>query len=105
METYIGDTFRFDFSATLEDGSTYNFYPGDTLKVGIKDKLTNSRYVAMKQIDIKENTDIVSIEFSKEETEKWCAGNKILEVELTDAQGVVTTLYQDKLSVLGDVIK
>lgn len=105
METYIGDTFKFDFNATLEDGTTYDFYAGDILKVGIKDRLSSSVYVALKQIQIEETTDVVNVEFSKDETARWSTGNKILEVELTDTQGNVTTLYQDKLTVLGDVIK
>lgn len=98
-----GDTFNLDFSATL-DGEVYPFKMGDLLKVGIKDKLTNSRYVARKEINIDKETEIVPIFFSHKETQKWSLGDKILEVELTDADGIVTTLYQEKFKVEGDVI-
>ena len=47
MEIYRGDTFKVDFTATL-DGSVYQFKTGDTLKVGVKDKLSNTKLENLK---------------------------------------------------------
>ena len=103
MEIYRGDTLKFDFTATLE-GAVYQFKIGDLLKVGIKDRLSSSKYVLYKEIKITEATETVPIIFSHEETKKCSLGEKILEVELTDIEGTVTTLYQEKIKVIGDVI-
>jgi hypothetical protein len=104
MNLYRGDTFKFIFDATTEDGTAYIFQPGDVLKVGIKNKLTNSKCAFLKTINIEEEADNVLILFPHEETKKWCEGDKLLEIELTDTEGNVTTLLQEKLKVMGDVI-
>lgn len=105
LTCYRGDSLKFDFTATLEgEIYLYPFKMGDALKIGIKDNLTNSKYVAFKEIKIEEETEIVPVFFSHEETKKWSLGDKILEVELTDTDGIVTTLYQGKIKVIGDVI-
>lgn len=104
MDIFRGDTFKFDFTASLEDGTLYKFQPGDTLKVGIKERLTNPKCGVLKTIDIEEEAETIKIVFTHEETKKWCEGNKILEVELTDTQGNVYTLSQEKITVKGDVI-
>lgn len=103
-EMFRGDTLKFDFTANLEDGTLYKFQPGDTLKVGIKERLTNPKCGVLKKINIEEDTDTVKIVFPHEETRKWCEGDKVLEVELTDTQGNVYTLLQEKIKVMGDVI-
>ena len=104
MKIYRGDTFKFDFNATLEDGTPYIFQVGDILRVGIKAKLTNPRCVLIKEIKIEEETDSVHVIFPSNETKKFCLGDKLIEVELTDTLGNVTTLSQEKLTVIGDVI-
>jgi hypothetical protein len=104
MDIYRGDTFKFDFNATLEDGTNYEFQPGYILKVGIKEKLSNSKCAVLKTLKIEEATEVVSFIFPHEETKKWCEGDKLLEVELTNTRGEVTTLYQGKIKVIGDVI-
>lgn len=101
---YRGDTFKFDFTANLEDGTVYEFQPGDILKVGIKEKLSNPKCAVLKIINIEESTETVKIIFPHEETKKWCEGDKLLEIELTDTEGNVTTLLQDKIKIIGDVI-
>lgn len=104
MNIFRGDTFKFDFNATLEDGTNYEFQPGYILRVGIKEKLSNSKCAVLKTITIEEPKEEVNIVFSHEETKKWCEGEKMLEVELTNTMGEVTTLYQGKITVIGDVI-
>lgn len=104
MDIFRGDTFKFDFTANLEDDTPYIFQPGDILKIGIKEKITNPKCAALKTIRIEEVKETVNIIFSHEETKHWCEGDKILEVELTDTQGNVYTLTQEKLTVKGDVI-
>jgi hypothetical protein len=104
MDIFRGDTFKFDFTANLEDGTAYEFQVGDTLKEGVKDKLSNSRYVLFKTINFEKPTETIPIVFSHEETKRWCEGDKILEIELTDTQGNVYTLVQEKIKIVGDVI-
>lgn len=104
MEIYRGDTFRFNVTASLEDGTEYEFQKGDILKIGIKEKLTNSRYSYYKKIVIEEAEKTIKFVFSHEETKKFCEGNKILEVELTDNQGNVYTIIQETIKIVGDVI-
>lgn len=104
MELYRGDNLIFDFDTTLEDGTLYEFQKGDILKVGIKGKITNPKCALQKIIEIFEPTTTLTIEFTHEETKKWCTGTKILEIELTDTNGRVYTLNQEELTVLGDVI-
>jgi len=104
MQVFRGDTFEFDFNATSKDGGAYIFEPGDSLKIGIKQKLSNTKYVLFQKIDIEEEMDTVTVIFSHEEMKKCCKGDKILEVELTDKNGVVRTLYQNKITILEDVI-
>jgi len=104
VETYRGDTFEFDFNASSINGEAYIFKAGDSLKVGVKEKASNIKYVLFKKIDIKEETDTIPIVFSHEEMKKCYVGDKILEIELTDKDGNVRTLYQDKLTILEDII-
>ena len=102
---FRGDTFKYDIGVKMGDGSLYVFIPGDIIRIGIKNKLTNSRYVAYKEIEIEEKTTEVTVEFPPKETKKWSLEPKILEVELTDTHGDVRTIYQDKIEMKGDVIK
>ena len=104
MEIYRGDTFEFDFSSTLTDGTTYIFKEGDLLKIGVKEKLNNSRYLLYREVKIEKETDKIAIVFKPEETKKCSKGDKLLEVELTDKEGNVRTLYQDKLTIKEDLI-
>jgi hypothetical protein len=104
MQTYRGDTFEFDFNAKSINGEAYIFKTGDSLKIGVKEKASNMKYVLFKKIDIKEDTETITISFSHEEMKKCNVGDKILEVELTDKEGNVRTLYQDTLTIMEDVI-
>lgn len=101
---YRGDTFRVDITASLKDGTVYEFQQGDTIKVGIKSKLSNAKCACLKTINIEEAAKVVNVVFPHDETKRWCEGEKILEVELTDTQGNVYTLSQEKLKIVGDVI-
>lgn len=105
MQFFRGDSFKYDIGAKMDDGSLYLFLPGDVLKVGIKNKLSNTRYVAFKEIEVTEKTTAVTVEFTPSETRKWSLEPKILEAELTDTHGDVRTIYQDKIEMKGDVIK
>lgn len=104
MEHFRGDTFRFNFYATLEDGTNYVFQKGDIIKVGIKQKLANSKCFLYRKIVIEEPTSEIPITFTHEEMKRTCEGDKLLEVEWTDKYGNVATLYQEKLTIVGDVI-
>lgn len=105
MQFFRGDTFKYDIGAKLDNGSLYVFLPGDTLRVGIKNKLTNTKYIAYKEIEITKKTTSVTIEFPPTETRKWRLEPKIIEAELIDTHGDVRTIYQDKIEMKGDVIK
>lgn len=104
IKVFRGDTFKFNFNSALEDGTPYKFQPGDLIKVGIKTRLSNPRCAVLKTITIEEETDLIKVIFPHEETKKWCEGDKILEVELTDTQGNVYTVLQEKMTIVGDVI-
>jgi hypothetical protein len=104
MEIYRGDDFDFEFSSILDDKTNYIFQPGDILKVAVKEKMSNSKYLLFKKIEIEKETDTVSIAFDHQQTKKCSKGNKILEVELTNKDGRVITLYQEKLTILEDII-
>lgn len=106
MELYIyrGDTFEFDFSSTLTDGSTYIFEKGDLLKFGVKEKPSNSRYLLYREVKIEEETERITVMFTPDETKRCSKGDKILEVELTDKDGKVRTLFQGKLTIMEDLI-
>lgn len=104
MQVYRGDTFEFDFQATSKDGGVYTFKPGDSLKVGVKQKASNSKYILFQKIDIEEELEEITIVFSHEEMKKCCKGDKVLEIELTDKEGAVRTLFQNKLTILEDII-
>ena len=104
MKIFRGDTFKFNVKASLEDGTVYIFQPGDTVKVGIKEKLSNSKCGLYRKIDVNEATETLEVVFVHEEMKKCCEGIKVLEVELTDTQGNVYTIYQDKIQIVGDVI-
>lgn len=104
MELFRGDTFKFNFYATQEDGTNYTFQKGDTIKVGIKNKLTNSKCALYRKIVIEEPTSEIPVVFTHEEMKMTCEGDKLLEVEWTDEYGNVATLYQEKITIVGDVI-
>jgi hypothetical protein len=104
MNIFRGDTFKFDFTSALEDGTLYKFEVGDIIKVGIKNKKTNSKCALFRKIEIEEPTDTLHIEFTHKEMKKCCEGDKLLEVELTRTNGDVITLYHEKITIVGDVI-
>jgi hypothetical protein len=100
---FRGDTFKVDITATLDE-EPYWFKKGDILKVGIKEKLSNSKCGLYKKIDIDKDIESVRVCFTDKEMKKVCEGEKILEAELTTAEGEVFTIYQDKIKIKGDVI-
>lgn len=104
MQVFRGDTFKFDFTAEMEDGSLYEFKVGDVVKVGIKNKKTNPKCALYQRIEIAEPTNTLHIVFPHEEMKKCCEGEKLIEVELTNVDGEVATLLQDKLTIVGDII-
>lgn len=107
MEIYRGDTFKFDFSATLEDGTIHTFEDGDILKAAIKTNIKNSDYVLYQKITIVEPTQTVTFEFTHEEMMRVPVTDNeeaILEVEFTDTAGRVSTIYQEEIEIVGDVI-
>ena len=105
MEIFRGDTFKFDFSATLEDGTVHTFETGDILKAGIKTNVRNTEYMVFQEKTIQESTQEVTFEFSHEEMMNVeIREDAVLEVELTDTAGRVSTLYQEQIEIVGDVI-
>lgn len=104
MRIYRGDTFKFDFSARFEDGSEYTFQIGDVVKAGIKLTVKNTEYVVLIEKTIEESTKQITFVFSHEDMLNAPIKQAILEVELTDGDGVVSTLYQQPIEIVGDVI-
>ncbi len=104
MKIYRGDTFKFDFSATLENGTVHTFRKGDILKAGLKVTCRDKEYQIYQKKEITEETDTVTFEFSHEEMLGVTPGQRILEIEFTDTEGRVATLYQEEITIVGDVI-
>lgn len=106
MQIYRGDTFKFDFSATLE-GSTelHTFEEGDVLKAAIKGNVKSNNYILFQEKEIDVPTNEVTFEFSHQDMMTVPLKEEaILEVELTDTAGRVSTLYQEEIEIVGDVI-
>ena len=104
LQIFRGDTFEFDFNSKTADGSLYIFKVGDLLKVGVKEKLSNTRYLLYREVQIEEEAEEITVMFTPEETKRLSPGDKMLEVELTDKEGKVRTLFQGKLTVKEDLI-
>ena len=104
MKIFRGDTFKFDFSAYLENGTIHTFQAEDILKVGMKANTRSSEYILYQEKQITEQTDVVTFEFTHEEMIEATLGEKLLEIELTDTSGRVSTLYQEEIIIVGDVI-
>lgn len=105
MRIFRGDTFEFDFSANLINGTPYIFQTGDTLKAGVKNSIGNNEYMLYDKKIIEDDIQTVTFSFPHTETIKLIPQKKaILEVELTDTQGKVMTLYQENIEIAGDVI-
>ena len=105
MRIFRGDTFTFDFSANFNNGTPYIFQAGDVLKVGLKSKITNEEYLLYQEKVIEDDIQTVTFSFSHDETmDLPTKDSSILEVELTDTSGKVSTLYQNAIEIVGDVI-
>lgn len=106
MQIYRGDTFKFDFSATLEGSNElHTFEEGDILKAAIKSNVKDNNYILFQEKEIDVPTNEVTFEFTHTETIKIPLKKEaILEVELTNVSGKVSTLYQEEIEIVGDVI-
>lgn len=104
-EIYRGDTFEFDFETeNVKTGEPYTFVTGSILKCAIKKNLKETTdYMAKKEIEVMEDTTIVSFCFDHEEMTNLKPGEAILEIELT-IENKVYTLFQDKILIKGDAI-
>ena len=103
MEKYRGDTYI--FNVTLEqDGQAQKFRAGDLVRFGAKMSLNQEEYDLYKEITVDKETDSIEFVFTKEETQKLNLQNHQIEIELT-RNGIVETVYRDKLIVLGDVVR
>ena len=102
MEKYRGDTYI--FNVTLEqDGQAQQFQIGDLVRFGAKISLNQEEYDLYKEITVDKETDSIEFVFSSEETQKLNLQNHQIEIELT-RNGIVETVYSDRLIVLGDVV-
>ena len=102
MEKYRGDTYI--FNVTLEqDGQAQQFQIGDLVRFGAKISLNQEEYDLYKEITVDKETDSIEFVFSSEETQKLNLQNHQIEIELT-RNGIVETVYRDRLIVLGDVV-
>ena len=103
MEKYRGDTYI--FNVTLEqDGQAQKFQVGDLVRFGAKISLNQEEYDLYKEITVDKEMDSIEFVFTKEETQKLNLQNHQIEIELT-RNGIVETVYSDRLIVLGDVVR
>ena len=97
-----GDTYI--FNVTLEqDGQAQNFQVGDLVRFGMKKSTAHTDYALYKETTVDKETDSIEFVFSSEETQKLDVQVYQIEIELT-RNGIVETVYRDKLNVLGDVV-
>lgn len=102
MEKYRGDTYMFNL--TLEqDGQAQKFQIGDIVRFGAKTNTAQTGYALYKEVVVEKETDTIEFVFNSEETSKLDVRMYLIEVELT-RDGMVETVYRDKLNVLGDVV-
>lgn len=102
MEKYRGDTYI--FNVTLEqDGQAQKFKSGDLVRFGMKKSTAHTDYALYKETIVDKETDSIEFVFSSEETQKIDVQIYQMEIELT-RNGIVETVYRDKLNVLGDVV-
>ena len=101
---YRGDTFGFDITAE-ENGADYVFAKNEIVKIGMKtDYSKGSKYLLFKEIKVENPIEEIHVEFEPELTKKLPLGISILEVELTDSNNKVQTIFQDKIKIEGDII-
>lgn len=103
-EYYRGDTFIFPFSFKNENNSSIKYENEDVLKCGIKGSVYDSEYILFKELIVDKETDEVIFEFSSEETKNVEIGPCLLELKLT-RDNKVNTIYQEKITIKGDVIR
>jgi hypothetical protein len=88
-EIYLGDTFRFSFSAK-NGNNPFTFEPGDKLVVLIYDHLNDKPGIINEVIQINEKTNIINAFISDEIMCKCCIGSHTLEVKLIRNDEVYT---------------
>ena len=99
---YRGDTFIFQFSLQDESGSPIKFQKDDIVRFGMKENFYTKDYALCKEMPIGEEKEEIQIEFGPEETSKLELRKYIIELEL-ERNGQIDTIYQDTLTVKGDV--
>lgn len=100
---YRGDTFIFPFGLQDESGEYVNFEAGDIVKCGVKSTINDTEYALYKELEVMENTDELVFIFYPEETKELMAGKYTRELEHTRGD-YVTTIYQEEITVKGDVV-
>lgn len=68
------------------------------------DDNVGTKYLLYKVEEVQQMTDSVHFEFTPKETKKLPKGTKIFEVELTNVDGKVDTIFQDNVTIKGDII-
>ena len=103
MNKYRGDTYIFPFSLQDESGSAMKFQKDDIVRFGMKENFYTKDYALYKELKIEAETEEIQIKFEPEETSKLELRQYIIELEL-ERDGQIDTIYQDMLTVEGDVI-
>ncbi len=101
---YRGDTFIFCFKLQDDNGKDINFEVNDVVKFGMKKNIHTKEYSLYKEIDVKEETSEIKIEFSPEETQPLNITSYLIELELT-REGYTNTIFQQEILIKGDVVR
>ena len=102
MNKYRGDTYIFPFSLQDESGNAMKFQKDDIVRFGMKENFYTKDYALQQEIKLEIDAEEIQIEFMPEETRKLELRRYIIELEL-ERDGQISTIYQDMLTVEGDV--
>ena len=101
MTTYRGD----EFSGTISFDN-YTLKPNDTVNIGVKLSTESAEYILFQSVKVEDSTSEVNFKFTSETTHNLVPSTYIFEIELIYAESNEhETVYQDELTVVGDVCR
>lgn len=94
-----GDTLFLTVDLTDSDGDKYSPREGDVLRFAMKKRISSAELVILKDIPV----DTLTFEIEPSDTKELMYGSYVYDIELTDAEGHVTTVIMGKFKVTEEV--
>lgn len=94
-----GDTLFLTVDLTDSEGDKYVPREGDTLRLAMKKRVSSTELVMLKDIPV----DTLTFEIEPSDTKELAYGSYVYDIELTDAEGHVTTVIMGKFKVTEEV--